>query len=76
MLFPELGWQAPQDKVWVSDLANVGFFFSLPEREKKLESHAVRSSKRGIWFPEIKNKTRGKGAIGRQSPAAHGENTC
>lgn len=76
MLFPEMGWQAPRDKVWVSDLANVGVFFPPRKRKKKLESHAVRSSKRGIWFPEIKNKARGKGAIGRQSPAAHGENTC
>lgn len=73
--FPEMGQRAPQDKVWVSDEATVGFF-PLPEREKKLESHAVRRSKRGIWFPEIKNKARGKGAIGRQSPAVHGENTC
>lgn len=48
-------------------------FFSLPERGEKIESHAVRSSKRGRWFPEIKNKARGKGAIGRQIPAAHGE---
>lgn len=72
--FPEMGWQAPQAEVWVSDLANVGFL-SLPEREEKIESHAVRSSKTGRWFPEIKNKARGKGAIGRQSPAAQGS-TC
>lgn len=28
-----------------------------------VESEAVRSSKNRIWFPEIKNKARGKGAI-------------
>lgn len=44
--------------------------------KKKKESHSVRSSERGIWFPEIKNKARGKGAIGKQSVAVHGENTC
>lgn len=66
MLFPEMGWRAPQDKSWVSDLANVGLPPPLPprKREKKLESHAVKSSKRGLWFPEIKNKARGRGAIG------------
>lgn len=52
------------------------FFFPSQKEKKKLESHAVRSSKRRTWFPEIKNKARGKGAIGRQIPAVHGENTC
>ena len=37
MLFPEMGWRAPQDKSWVSDLANVGIPpRSLPEKEKKI----------------------------------------
>lgn len=66
------GWH-PQGRVWVRDLANVfglvWVFFSpliLPPRkgEGGVESQAARSSKNRIWFPEIKNKVRGKGAIG------------
>jgi hypothetical protein len=34
----------------------VFFFLPLRKRKKKIELHAVRSSKRGIWFPEIKIK--------------------
>lgn len=63
----------PQGRVWVRDLANVfglGFFPpSYPLSQKGgvwggVESQAVRSSKNRIWFPEIKNKARGKGTIG------------
>lgn len=62
----------PQGRVWVRDLANVFglvwvFFPPYPPSQKGgggVESQAGRSSKNRIWFPEIKNKVRGKGAIG------------
>lgn len=45
MPFAEMRWRAPEKEVWVSDLANVKFFFSFffpprkVKKKKKEESH-------------------------------------
>lgn len=58
----------------------LGIFFPYPPSQKEAkgreESQAVRSCKKGIWLPEIKNKAGEKGAIGGRAQLRTHEGAC